>query len=367
MSHPVFSRPLFFLSFFVADVVLLLTAFLIAWRTTDDLSGGALAGVVVCTCLGAVLTVLPFILNDAREREALLVKRQGELAELVNSSLATTSRWGAQWAAAATGLEDAAGLASRNIAAAERLPAVFQEKIDSFAAVFSAAEYAAQARDERCAKAHEERIAQQEQILADRIKAAAAVAVELARMLGEFTQVEHTLRERQASLDATLAAFPAAEARLQTARESLEERVVAVPAEIVAQHERMSDEADARLNATADALAQRLAAMETAITSLLAQMEHLQAVAITCPPPAAVAAPEPRPQAASSISEDVVVPAPRVEPVLAVTVTPPPAAAPSVPIPPPCNEAIMDPFFIPEDGYSALADAMDAGRPASAV
>jgi hypothetical protein len=25
-------------------------------------------------------------------------------------------------------------------------------------------------------------------------------------------------------------------------------------------------------------------------------------------------------------------------------------------------KAIMDPFYIPNDGYSALADAMDAGR-----
>lgn len=364
MSHPVLSRPLFFLSFFVADVVLLFTAFVIAWRTPDDLSGGALAGVVVCTCLGAVLTVLPFILHDAREREALLLKRQEELAELVNSSLATTSRWGAQWAAAATGLEDAAGLASRNIATAERLPVVFQEKIDSFAAVLSAAEQAAQARDENAARAHDDRIARHEHALTISTTETAAVAADLTRRLGEFTRLEQTLRERQAALDATLAAFPAAEARLQAARDSLDERVIAVPVAITERNERISAEAEARLNTVADLLAQRFSAMESAIDSLLGKVEGVRLLAVTSLPPATPIATGPQ-----ASSEDAPVERPaRVDPVLAVTVTPS-AVTPSVPMPPVpeapvCKETIMDPFFIPENGYSALADAMDAGRPA---
>lgn len=201
MSSSVPSRSLSLRPFLVVDGVLLLTALLIAWRSSGELAGGALFGVIFCIGLGAVLTVLPFVINDARERETALAERQRELVDLVNSSTATASRWGTQWTAAATGLEAAAGLATRNLAVAERLPAVFQDKIDAVTLVLEQAELGAKAREERAAewvKALDARSAH-----------AASVAAELERTLAGFDRMESGLRVEQVALATTLERLPA--------------------------------------------------------------------------------------------------------------------------------------------------------------
>ena len=324
MSPSVPSRPLSLVPFLAADGVLLLTALLIAWRTPGELAGGALLGVLVCTGLGAVLTVLPFVLNDAREREVALAERQRELVDLVNSSTATASRWGTQWTAAATGLEAAAGLATRNLAVAERLPVVFQEKTDTLARLLDQTELSAQAREERAT--------QQTAALALRAEQAGAVAVELARTLAAFGgmeaglrerhaalaatlaelpaagaqagavvvdlertlagfgRMEAGLRERHAALAATLAEFPVAAARAQSAREALDERLATAPAQIEAQVARVITGAEERLAATTDALTLRLAGLETALGSLMEQLERVKTFEVPVSAPAVVMA-----------------------------------------------------------------------------
>jgi len=289
MSTPVVSRPLSLVPFIAADAVLLGTAFLIAWRTPEALAGGPLLGVIVCTGLGAVLGVLPFIINDAREREAALAERQREWAELVTSSTASASRWGAQWAAAATGLEDATKLASRSIAVAEQLPVSLQEKVEALVARLDRAEAGTQAGEERAGRliaeqaavqaailaAHElaqaaaksvqaertEQDAAQVAVWAARVEHMNAVVARVEQMNAVVTRMEQalagreqadagvteTLRNQHAAFAAVLAELPVAAARVEAQRTALDERVTAAPAQIEAGVNRVTAEAEGRL------------------------------------------------------------------------------------------------------------------------
>ncbi|MET0262182.1 MAG: hypothetical protein ABW223_04740 [Rariglobus sp.] len=470
MSTSVSPRPLSLLPFVAADAVLLLTALLIAWRTPDELTGGPLLAVVVCTGLGAILAVLPFVLNDAREREAALAERQRELAELVTTSTASASRWGTQWAAAATGLEDAAALASRSIAAADRLPVVFQEKVDGLTQKFEQAEREAQSRAESAAS--------QEAALAARAEQIGSTAAGLQQTLTEFGSVQAGLTEQrtaissllkefpaaasqaqaarkeledrlvsapaqieksiagivshaEARLSALLAEFPVAAAQAQSARKEFEERLLAAPAQLEERVNVLTAQSEARLGELSAALTNRLSDVETLIGSL---RERLQtAIDTPLPQPAPVAAlpvvaeekkspvseapiaqpavtaapadhesekPEPEVIVAAAAEEAVeavhanakltdlpepapvaeVAPAPAVEPAadvapeLDVVASPAPvaqvvalsekaekptAATEKQPI---RSDTIMDPFIIPDNGYDALAAAMDGDR-----
>jgi hypothetical protein len=342
MSLSVSKRPLSLVPFLAADAVLLATALLIAWRTSDELSGGALLGVVVCVVLGAVLAVLPFVLNDAHAREAALAERQRELSELVTTSTANASRWGTQWAAAAMGLEDAATLASRSIASAEQLPAVFQEKADAFAQKLEQVEREAHARAELAAK--------QEAALTERAEQIGATAATLQQTLAEFARVEAGLREQRTVIATTLEEVPAAAAQARVARAELDERLAAAPAEIEAQVSRCAGEAEARLGATVSALTVRLAEVEATLGSFLTQLERAASAPIPVAPVVSVPAPVP---AAVAAPESVVVS----EPVVVVATAP--VAADKQPE---RVATIMDPFLIPDDGYASLAEAMDTGR-----
>jgi hypothetical protein len=360
MSSSVSPRPLPLVPFLAADAALLLTAVLIAWRTPGEIAGGSLLAIVVCVGLGAVLAVLPFVLNDAREREAALAERQRELAELVNTSTASASRWGTQWAAAATGLEDAAGLASRSLAVAEQLPVIFQERADALAEQLAQAGRDAQARAEKAAQQDAvlaaqiaqaereaavrlERSSQQEAALAARAEQMGATVAEFQKTLAEFGRVEAGLREQRAAIAAALAEFPAAAEQAKTARVELDRRAAEIPAQAearVAQVERAAGEAEARLGATTEALNKRLAEVETMIGELVAKLERVAAM------------PEPAPPA---VAEPVVVISqPVVAPIAPVV---PGVEKPKVVV---SSEAIMDPFLIPDDGYASLAEAMDA-------
>lgn len=465
MSTPVPSRPLSLVPFLAADAVLLGTAVLIAWRTPEELAGGPLLGVILCTGLGAVLGVLPFILNDAREREASLAERQHEWAELVTNSTASASRWGAQWAAAATGLEDATKLASRSIAVAEQLPGAFQEKVDALTARLDKAEAGAQAT----VLANEERA---NRLAAEQVAAWAAGTERLNAIVARVEQalagreqadagVAENLRTQHAEFAALLAELPAAAARVDAQRAGLEERVAAAPVQIetavgrvtseaegrlaqacaqiatqvdgagaavearltaasaeagerlaqtadaaVARLERASADAEKRLGATTDALAaalkQRMGEVETALGAWVERLKSAEFSAAAGAPQAVTVAgkaDEAEPVAAEQViatpvAEADSVEAPIVAPVEftgivdtpeteAALVIPAPEAAvaepaaapaeetvaakrPAISEPAPVSEPvvtkpIMDPFYIPKNGYSALADAMDLG------
>jgi hypothetical protein len=368
MSTSVSPRPLSLIPFLAADAALLLTAVLIAWRTPEEIAGWSLFAITVCMVLGAVLAVLPFVLNDARERDAAQAERQRELVELVNTSTSSASRWGTQWAAAATGLEDAAGLASRSLAVAEQLPVIFQEKADALAEQLAqagrdaqvraekggqkeAALVAQMAQAEREAAARLESGARQEAALAARAEQMGATVAEFQKTLAEFGRVEAGLREQRAAIAAALAEFPAAAEQAKTARVELEQRVAEIPAQAeahVAQVAQAAGEAEARLGATTEALSRRLAEVETMIGELVAKLERVAAMPEPAPVPVVVSAP------AMVVAEPVAAKAPEVAPIPAVAPT---VGKPKVAV---NSEAIMDPFLIPDDGYASLAEAMDA-------
>lgn len=339
MSSSQSPRSLSLVPFLAADAVLLFTAGMIAWRTSDELSGGALLAVVVCVGLGAVITVLPFILRDAREREAALAERQRELAELVTTSTASASRWGTQWAAAATGLEDAATLASRSLAAAERLPAAFQEKTDALTQRLEQLEREAQARagaDAQQAAVLAERAdqigaasaglqqtlvgfsgvaeelkaqqaaitaalaefpavvaqartarmefeAQQASVQAERADQIGVASEGLQQTLAGFGGVAQELKAQQAAITAALAEFPVAAAQARTARAEFEGQLAGIPAQLEARVERLATEAETRLTATVAALTVRLSEVEGAVTALLAQCQRAVAEARVVP------------------------------------------------------------------------------------
>ena len=189
MSTTQSPRPLSVIPFIAADAGLLFTAGLIGWFTPGELTGGPLLAVVSCVGLGAVAMVYPFIVNDAHQRDVALAERQRELAELVNASNAHASRWGTQWAAAATGLEDAASLASRSLAAAERLPVVFQQTAEALTLKLTEADQLAQARAERAALQE------------------SALAAQLEQQAGQLANQAELSRTQDSALAAREAAF----------------------------------------------------------------------------------------------------------------------------------------------------------------
>ncbi|CAM3136546.1 hypothetical protein [Rariglobus hedericola] len=388
MSSSVPTRSLSLVPFLAADAVLLATALLIAWRTPDELTGGALLGVIVCTGLGAIIAVLPFVLNDAHAREAALAERQHELVELVTTSTANASRWGTQWASAATGLEDAATLASRSIAAAERLPSVFQEKVEALTIRLEQAELGAQARETRVSGQDAEFAAKAEQM--------SAAATKLEQLLAGCDRMEaglrESLREQHAAFAATLAEFPVAAARAQSQREALDERLASAPAQFEARVERAATEAEERLSATTVAITTRLNELEATLATLMERIANVSLPVPAAAPepvltPAPVAVPVPAPVVSvpsaavvaapvveqapepviESASEPEVVSAPVIvapvsQPDLTLAPAPSPVAAPAPVTAPEPVKPIMDPFYIPNNGYAALADAMDAGE-----
>jgi hypothetical protein len=247
--------------------------------------------------------------------------------------------------------------------------------MDAFSRLLEQAELSAKAREEQLearAQAREESAVQQAAALASRGEQAVAVATELERTLAGFGRMETSLREQHAALAALLAEFPAAAAHAQSARAELDERLAAAPAQIearvAAQIEshtaRVITDAEARLSATTDGLAARLAGLETALDALMQQLDRVKALEVpVVAAPAVVAAPEAKLEP---------MPEPTPEPVPQLAVFEAPAQVireeavvvietPAAPKPVVNKESIMDPFYIPSNGYSALADAMDSG------
>jgi hypothetical protein len=291
------------------------------------------------------------------------------LTELVTTTTATSARWGTQWAAAALGLDDAAKLTGRSLAVAEGLPAVFQEKADALTVRLAAVEREAQARLEAGER--------QEAALTARVEQIGVATTGLQQTLEEISRVEAGLREQRTAITTALAEFPVAAGQAQAARAELDERVAAAPAQLAEHVARMVTEAEARLGATTTALLTRLAEVETMIGSLTEQLQRATDAAAEIKP-----APVPAVAPAVVVADApvVVVETPvAVEPAAtaAVVVQEPervaeapafvakekaPTAAPVKDKPVVRQETIMDPFLIPDDGYAALAEAMDLDR-----
>ena len=265
MSTTQSPSPLSVIPFIAADAGLLLTAGLIGWGTQGELTGGPLLAVVSCVGLGAVAMVYPFIVNDAHQRDAALAERQRELAELVTASNAHASRWGTQWAAAATGLEDAAALASRSIAAAERLPMVFQQTAEALTLKLTEAEQLAQARAEHAA--------QQESALAAQL--GAQLAAQLEQQAGQFASLAAVSGAQDSALAAREAALTHHSAKLDGQLTTLTGQLAALTGQV----ERNATQESA-LAAREASVASQMATFADQFAALTAQVAPIGTAAV---------------------------------------------------------------------------------------
>ena len=185
--------------------------------------------------------------------------------------------------------------------------------------------------------------------MAERAEQIGAATTGLRQTLAEFGRVEAGLREQRTAIAAALAEFPVEVEQAKAARVELDEQVA-----------RLVTEAQTRLGDTTTALMNRLAAVETAIGALTEQLQRAAEIA-------AEVKPAPVAEAAVAVEPVVVVeeviqpPEPAAEALVVLAVEEAPKAAvkekPVVRM-----ETIMDPFLIPDDGYAALAEAMDRDR-----
>lgn len=115
------------LPFFAADLVLIATAVLIAWRSATPLSTVPLLAITLCALVGITLTVIPFLADYARRQDAELTERQHQIAALAR----TTSDSAEQLSIAAAGLNDLAAASKQNLDSINQLPGLLQKRIDT--------------------------------------------------------------------------------------------------------------------------------------------------------------------------------------------------------------------------------------------
>jgi archaellum component FlaC len=114
--------------FLVGDAVLLATACLLSSQANAPLNGLPLIAIAGCVALGAVLAVLPFLLNHTRRQESALAERLQEIAALAQ----TTTTSAEQISIAAASLHSIAETTTRSLKLGEQLPQKIQEKINDF-------------------------------------------------------------------------------------------------------------------------------------------------------------------------------------------------------------------------------------------
>lgn len=114
--------------FIVVDALLLAVASFIGLRAPGPLSSAQLLVVGLLIFLGAILAVIPFLLNFTRRQENALAERQREIAALAQSTAASAE----QLSIAAASLHTIAETASKSAKHAEQLPQKLQEKIHEF-------------------------------------------------------------------------------------------------------------------------------------------------------------------------------------------------------------------------------------------
>ncbi|MFT3869233.1 MAG: hypothetical protein QM715_12310 [Nibricoccus sp.] len=114
--------------FLAGDALLVATAILISSQAQAPLNGLPLIAITVCVCLGAVVAVIPFVLNHTRKQDLALADRQREISALAQ----TTASSAEQISIAAASLHTLADHTARALKLGEALPHKLQEKINEF-------------------------------------------------------------------------------------------------------------------------------------------------------------------------------------------------------------------------------------------
>lgn len=127
MNHPEEAPKLPILPFIIGDVVLIVTAAVIAARSSAPITTGELIAITACVVIGAALAVVPFLANYARRQDAELTERQNQIAALAR----TTAESAEQLGIAAAGLHGIAETSKLNLDTVAKLPGKIQERIDA--------------------------------------------------------------------------------------------------------------------------------------------------------------------------------------------------------------------------------------------
>ena len=203
--------------FFLTDAVLLFTAWFIANRSAAPLSATAALSVTACVVAGAIIGTIPLVLHYEREKNEALDDRQRALEALA----LTISTSAEQISIAAQGLHEIAELAQKNLRYAEQLPAKLEEKVAEFQTLL------ANAQEEEREELKRE-LAQLRASESDRLE---AIADKVDHASGELAKLEAAAQLNLASAQAALAKVPAALATATTtALAEIESKLAAAPA-----------------------------------------------------------------------------------------------------------------------------------------
>lgn len=128
MHIPDEAPPLKLWPFLAGDAILVASAFLIANNAQLPFSALQSCAIAGCVALGAVLAVIPFVLNHTRKQDIALADRQREISALAQ----TTASSAEQISIAAASLHTLADHTARALKLGEALPHKLQEKINDF-------------------------------------------------------------------------------------------------------------------------------------------------------------------------------------------------------------------------------------------
>jgi hypothetical protein len=256
--------------FIAVDAVLLGSAAYIA-NQQPHLTGTPVVVVGALVFLGAIIALIPFVLNFARRQETALLERQHEIAALAQSTGASAE----QLSIAAASLHAIADSAAKAAKQAEHLPQKLQEKIHEFKEQLNEVNVA-----------ENESLAQEVNTLrsaeTERIE---TVVTTVRKLSSEIARLEQSSRQNVGELTATLTKFTTsaeqAAAEASTAIASL--RAEAEKSLVLSQR--------SATGAIESALSHALAEIETKLSTLtgtlIAKIDHAASAA---------AAAEPRPR-----------------------------------------------------------------------
>jgi hypothetical protein len=301
-------------AFFVADAVLLATAWYLARHGGHPLPPSTVIAVVVCVIVGAILGTLPLLARYEREKNEALDERQRALESLSRTVAASAE----QISIAANGLHEIAELAHRNLKSAEQLPHKLQDKIAEFKAEL----------ENTNAEEREELEKELATLRAGESERLESTADKIAKAVTDFTKLESTVQKSlAAATDAVAKASSAADqavAKTQAAVAGIDQKLAGALSQIEAR----------------SAAAPKPAAAPSAPPARPSEPAPKPESARPASPPEPRPAPAPTPIASVVVStspaKTASAPAsPKTESVAPVATTPPPSAKLSAPVPAP--------------------------------
>jgi hypothetical protein len=213
------------LPFILGDIALLLLAAFIAERHPNPLTPLPLLVITACVVAGVVASMIPFLVNYARDQEEAAASLRQELGEQFKRLMVASEHL----QHSTVQLKTIEEIATKNLQAAEKLPYRLQEKIAEFNQQLAETE-----NEEQEALAQE--LAALRAADSERL---AGVADKIARTTGEWTKLEAALREQlagaaqlEAKLAGVLATIEARTAALAAVAAPAAERVFTAPAPI---------------------------------------------------------------------------------------------------------------------------------------